>query len=217
MDFLKQKSTNKLVLPILLAIFSAWTLRIFQDNKLLIVFQVILAILLFLTLSSRLPKIFNLLISFALIINCLFFVITHFDQDLTQTSALEQSYITTRQNYYPHGLGRFIHNNYSLSFYKLERNFFTNLDFNQFFFGGAPRYRPYALDFNKFPLFFLPFFIFGIYQLMKKISEQKIIVSTILIALVIVILGNPDYSLGIYPLYPVILSITSYGVYKIYA
>lgn len=206
-----------IVLPILLAFFSAWTFKIFQDNKLLTIFQIILAILLFLTLSSKLSKKFNLIICFALIINCLFFVITHFDPDLTQISALEKSYITTRQNYYPHGLGKYIHNNYSLSFYRIERNFFTNLDFNQFFFGGAPRFRSYALDFDKFPLLFLPFFIFGVYKLMKKVKQEKIIAGTILIGLIICSLGNPDYIVGIYPLYPIILAITSFGIYKIYA
>ncbi len=217
MDFLKQKSKIILILPVLMALFSAWTLRIFQQNQLLAILQVILAVLLFLMLFSRLPKIFNLFISLCLIINCLFFVVAHFDQDLTQISALEKNDLAIRQNYYPHRLGNFFHNDYTLGFYKLERNFFTNLDFNQFFFGGAPRYRPYALDFDKFPLIYLPFFIFGAYQLMKKAGEQKIAISAILLVLIIGGFGNPDYILGIYPLYPIILAISSFGVYKIYA
>jgi hypothetical protein len=92
----------------------------------------------------------------------------------------------------------------------------TNLDFNQFFSGGRPRLRPYALDFEKYPLADIIFFIYGLWWVVKY--RQKIfllLAGFIGIILLITSFVTPNYLLGPYSLYPLVGSIICAGLYQL--
>lgn len=151
----------------------------------------------------------------SLIVLALFFLLANFDKNLIYPSSLDRAINQHRQNYYPYRLGEVIHNNYSLGIFKYERNIFTNLSLNQYFFSGQPRLRAYALDFDKFYTFYLPFFLTGLIWLFLKENKQFTIFLTVqLLILGLVAFTDPVNNLGPLPLYPSLTSLIALGFYK---
>ncbi len=151
-----------------------------------------------------------------LILFSVLFTYTHLAKEIFKPNVLDLNFIETRQSYYPYHLGKLIHNKYTLLLYKYQRNLFTNLSFNQFFFGGEPRFRPYAFDFEKYPLFYLIFFLYGlfcIFRLQKKFARFFLVY--FFIVLLILAFADPGFDLGLYPLYPIITAILSFGIYNL--
>lgn len=149
-----------------------------------------------------------------LLILSTFLVITQFDKNLVNHSNLDLAYLQQRRSYYPYKLGSFFHNQYTLSIFYYQRNFFTNLDFNQFFFGGQPRLRPYALDFEKFPILYLPFFLYGIILLFSKRKLFVRFVTFTTFILIFAAFANPSFQLGPYIIFPIITSLVFMGLYQ---
>lgn len=93
---------------------------------------------------------------------------------------------------------------------RLQRNFFETIDPNVYFFGGHPRERVWANDFEKFPFIFIfPFFI-GLYNLIiqkKWLFIYNFFIGTILLA----IIGHKN-PLGPFILFPFIVIFTTSGL-----
>lgn len=215
MQILSLKFFLLVVLIFVVNLTSSWFVRISIENYLISIVLLVLSGLIFLTLIDQISQKMGLIVFGCLIVLAIIFSYKNFDTSLMTPNALEIHNTTTRQGYYFNRFGPWIHNKYTLGIYKYQRNFLTNLGFNQYFFGGEPRFRPFALDFAKFPLIDLLFFLIGLLFLLK-LKKQKLIVflGFSILILLIVSVANPSYMLGLYPLYPLVTSVIMLGVYK---
>lgn len=202
-----------IIIVLLVTLTNRWFYRIIDDHLILGLIVLTLSFAIASGLAQLLSRKLLYFTYGSLIAFSIFFSISHYEEDLIKHNALDINNMKVRQGYYTHRMGPIVHNNLTVTVYKIQRNFFTNLNFNQFFFGGEPRYRPYALDFEKFPPVYLGFFLYGLYCIFKQ-SEKllKIFLSASIIILLILSFGNPSFILGIYPLYPLITGIISLGI-----
>lgn len=90
-------------------------------------------------------------------------------------------------------------NNLVIAFSKLEENLFANLDLNRYFFGGFPRNKPE--DFEKFPLAYLPIFVLGVFNFLKKKLFKDLGILFITPLVLFSFLGN-DNRLGSFAFFP---------------
>lgn len=200
---------------ILLALTNNWFHKIFSQNITIAIILLVITIGLSFRInnavSNRMTPIFFVL----LLIIDIFIILTNFDQNLITHSNLELAYLQQRETYYPHQIGKLFHNQLMLALFKYERNLFTNFDLNQFFFGGHPRLRSYALDFEKFPIYYLPFFLYGIIWLFAKDRRlSKLYFIFTIIILILTAFLNPSYYLGPITLYPILSSFIFVGFYQ---
>lgn len=101
----------------------------------------------------------------------------------------------------------------TLTFYKLQNNLFSTLDQNIFFFGGHPRQRIAANDFNKFPITFFPFFLWGMVELIKKRS-RKLFLGTFIIPLMLLTYTGQKNPFGEYIFFPFLATAITTGISK---
>lgn len=204
------------VIAILINITSPWLLRILKEEIIngVVIFLLSIGIALGLAQIISRKKLFLALTM--LVVFTAMFSFKHFDKEIFKPNALEAHIIKVRQGYYQSRFGPWFHNSVTLSFYKIQRNFFSNINYNQFFFGGAPRFRSYALDFEKYPLVYLGFFLYGLFALLRL--EKKLLTSFLafsFLVLLILAVASPSIMLGLYPLYPLMTSIIVLGAYKL--
>lgn len=207
---------NRFTLPhILVIILNSWWWVIIKRNfgVGLLVFALSLVVFTyFWQIKSR--KLFLLLLTLTTV---LFFIAVReaFDESIFRLSALDIQQINKRHEFYASGLGKIYTNRFSLTYfkeynlplYKLQRNFFANLDPNLYFFASHPRERLGIEEFKKYSLIFLPFFLIGIlYCIYVKLS--KILIYFVAISLLSSIV-SPKYNLGPILFFPFInLTIT---------
>lgn len=198
-----------------LSINSKWFLIILKFDRLTAILLFIFSVFLLVFLTGLINR-YKFFIFSIMVIFSIYFSIKHIENDFLKPNALENYIMSVRKTYYPFKIGSIIHNKYTLFAYKYQRNFFTNLNFNQFFFGGQPRFRSYAIDFEKFPHIEIIFFLLGIYYLFKsKTNILKPFCIYSLLILLILSFADPGFELGIYPIYPVIVSLIGFGVFKL--
>ncbi len=205
-----------IVIVVLISFTSEWLFVVFKKEPIIAVVLFTLSIGLSFELARLGTKWLRGFCLVGLIMFSVLFTYTHLAKEIFKPSVLDINIIETRQSYYPYHLGKLIHNKYTLFFYKIQRNFLTNISFNQFFFGGEPRFRPYALDFEKYSLFYLIFFLYGLFcilRLQKKII--KFFLVYLFVILLILVFADPGFDLGLYPLYPIITAILSFGIYNL--
>lgn len=101
-------------------------------------------------------------------------------------------------------------NNLVIGLSKVEKNFFESLDLNKYFFGSFPRNKPE--DFEKFPFAYLPFFILGVYLLIKKKNFGVLTVLFILPVAIMTYLGS-DNRLGPFIIFPFFIKSFYTGAY----
>lgn len=205
-----------IVIVVLISFTSEWLFVVFKKEPIIAVVLFTLSIGLSFELARLGTKWLRGFCLVGLIVFSVLFTYTHLAKEIFKPSVLDINIIETRQSYYPYHLGKLIHNKYTLFFYKIQRNFLTNISFNQFFFGGEPRFRPYALDFEKYSLFYLIFFLYGLFcilRLQKKII--KFFLVYLFVILLILVFADPGFDLGLYPLYPIITAILSFGIYNL--
>lgn len=216
MNFFSVRFILFVVLILIVNLTSPWFIRVASEDYFVGVVLLLITSVIFFALIDWVSQKVGLIAFVVLIVLAIVFSYNNFERGLMNPSALEIHNTTTRQGYYFNRFGPWIHNKYTLGVYKYQRNFFTNLGFNQYFFGGEPRFRPFALDFAKYPLIDLLFFIIGLLFLLK-LKKQKIFVflGFSVVVLLIVSIANPSYMLGLYPLYPLVTSVIMLGVYKL--
>lgn len=99
---------------------------------------------------------------------------------------------------------------FNLPLYKLQSNFFANLDPNLYFFASHPRERTGVEEFQKYLPVFLPFFVLGFISIIYK-SSWKILTYVTFIAVISSII-SPKYNLGPILFFPVINLLITTGV-----
>ena len=84
-------------------------------------------------------------------------------------SDLEIYTINERRSYYSRRfIGQFLENKPLYIFSKWQKNVFESLDINNYFFASHPRERLGISEYKKFPFIYLPVFLFGLFQIIKK-------------------------------------------------
>jgi hypothetical protein len=90
-------------------------------------------------------------------------------QFIFKLNDLEIYTINERRSYYPNNfLGRLLENKPVYIFSKWQKNIFESLDINNYFFASHPRERLGVFEYKKLPPIYLPVFLLGLFQLIKR-------------------------------------------------
>lgn len=100
-------------------------------------------------------------------------------------------------------LRNFFEGDFSTISTRLQRNFFETIDPNVYFFGGHPRERVWASDFEKFHFILFASFLIGVF---KIIQQRKVFVVTyFLISLILISFIGHKNIMGPFILFPLIV------------
>lgn len=103
----------------------------------------------------------------------------------------------------------------AVAFQKLQKNFSETLSLNLYFFSNHPRERVGIKEFEKFPYFWLPFFLTGLYLFYKNTRKNELIfISVFLIALPVITISIAGHNnpMGPFSLFPLITFVTAIGI-----
>lgn len=150
----------------------------------------------------------------------LFFISTRkaFDESILRVSALDIQQYSRRHEFYANSLGKIYTNRFSLTYfkeynlplYKLQRNFFANLDPNLYFFASHPRERLGIEEFKKYSPIFLPFFLIGaLYSIYVPLFGILIYSVSVLFLSSII---SPAYELGPMLFFPIVNLMITIGI-----
>lgn len=215
------------ILLIFVLIFNLWIWKISSSNILLALIIFITSILLYLYYFTKEVKILAVFVLFFLTV--LIYQITLSDSyDLVYLDNDEQRIQSQRFKEYPpvhlQILNRHIwikaENFFEkrkefLAYTRFTQNFIDNLDINRYFFGGYPRQKPVRIDFEKFPVIFLPFFIIGFFISFKK-KNLWIFLLIFLTVSLSAYLGNKN-RLGLFAAFPFFVLLIVLGLQSTYA
>ncbi len=141
-----------------------------------------------------------------------------FDAAIFSNSVLEVQQYNKRHEFYAADIGKIYTNrfsllffkNYSLPLYKLQRNLFSNLDPNLYFFKSHPRERGGIDEFDKYLPVFLPVFLIGILYCIFVLFTRILIY--FLPILIISSAISPSFYLGPILYFPIINLIITVGI-----
>lgn len=209
---------NGFIIHISVILLSPWWWIIIRRNFLSGLLVFILSFVVFQYFFKSTSRIlFLLLLSLTAII---FFISIGkaFDESILKVSSLEIQQYNRRHEFYANGLGKIYTNRFSLAYfkeynlplYKLQRNFFANLDPNLYFFASHPRERSGVEEFKKYSSIFLPFFLIGLfYCIYMKLS--KILIYFVVISLLSSVISSA-YNLGSILFFPLINFTITIGI-----
>lgn len=211
-----------LVFFILIIVSSPWFVLIIQRNLIagtLTLSTGLSLISLLIINKTKLKKILIWLLLLFIVLQVVFLKSDLF-KSLIQTSDIEKIQLSKRENIFDQELKKLFLNKFSLNYfrnfslpvYKIERNLFYSLDINQYFFNSHPRERG-SYEFDKFYIFLLPFFLFGIFiQVLKNdLTTNAIIIFLILLNISL----DPNYFLGPIFMFPVIIYLIFLGGFSL--
>ncbi len=206
-------------IAVLLAVFflTPWFWKLFKINPLILLLLIVFNfMLLYITFKS--PKKIIKIATFVLFLLLIFYNLQKgFDKGIwtiNQNQALEQN---RRHSFYAASLGKIYTNKIGLLYYtkisdpltRLQKNLFSNLEINLYFFASHPRERTDANEFEKYSFLLLPFFLIGIFYMVKKniLSLELFFLAAILISAFI----NINYVLGPILFFPLINTVITLG------
>ena len=210
----------------LIAFANAWIWRIFKFNVPLFILLIFLTIILNYLKFQKITR--KLLIVFVILLG----IVTFFQwktttpQSLTLLDNDEQRIQQERLMFYKPSLHytrvifarakvkEFLEGDINTAFSRLQRNFFETIDPNVYFFGGHPRERVWAFDFEKFPFILLVPFAIGLYfEILKKriLTYVYLFISVILLTFI----GHRN-NLGPFILFPLFCTFIYLGLLKIF-
>lgn len=200
-----------------------WIWKIGIIDPILFIVLIITTFFLYL-LTFKKKKLYWVVIPFFLIIALFQWKITT-PQSLTLLDNDEQRIREERIKYYAPSehyvrvifkrldLVNFLEGDFSTASKRIQRNFFETVDPNVYFFGGHPRERVWASDFEKFPYIFIFPFFYGLYffLLRRNYLHYFIFFSSIIL---LSIVGHIN-SLGSFILFPVVVVLISEGLVRL--
>lgn len=141
-----------------------------------------------------------------------------FDGGIFRLSALDIQQMNKRHEFYANSLDKIYTNRFSLTYfkeynlplYKLQRNFFGNLDLNLYFFASHPRERLGVEEFEKYLPIFLPFFLIGVLYSIYVPLLGILIYSVSVLFLSSII--SPAYKLGPMLFFPIVNFMVTIGI-----
>lgn len=208
----------QLLVNLLVIVLNPWWWIIIQRNLLagLLIFALSLVSVYFFT--KKITKIILLLFLVFTLILVLISAKGAFDESIFSKSALDTQQINKRHEFYARELGKIYTNRFSITYfkqyssslYKLQSNFFANLDPNLYFFASHPREQLGVEEFEKYLPIFLPFFLLGLfYSLYKPVSKFLIYAVCILLVSSVI---SPKYNLGPLLVFPIINFMITIGI-----
>lgn len=194
-----------------------WIWRIFKENFIVGILLIVLNLLLFKQVTTKVQK--NQLLALTFIFLVISFIIlkSGFDTSIFTISSEERIQQNARHGFYSVELGHLFKNKISLQLYKhldrpiykLQRNFFYNLDPNLYFFASHPRERAGIGEFEKYSWILLPLFIVGLFLVIRNYLKVGIyLVSTAVISMFL----TPTFYLGPILFFPLINIIVTLGL-----
>lgn len=162
---------------LLVVIFSAsWSWHIFKLNPLIFFILIIFNLLLLRITLKPAAGIVKLITVVLFLIFCFYNLQSGFDKSVWVMSPDQILKQDKRHLFYSAELGKLYTNKISLYYYtrlseplaRLQRNLFSNLDINLYFFGSHPRERAGVEEFEKYFFLILPFFLIGVFSVIKK-------------------------------------------------
>ncbi|OGE43674.1 hypothetical protein A3B45_03225 [Candidatus Daviesbacteria bacterium RIFCSPLOWO2_01_FULL_39_12] len=214
MLFSKIQTHYLLILAITFGNFWIW--RIFKDNLVVGILLVILSFLLFKQLVDKFQIHRLLILIFIFLLISFLTLRVGFDANIFITSPQDLSQLNRRHGFYADELGLLFTNRFSQKAYKylslpilkLEKNLFSNLDINLYFFASHPRERGTG-EFEKYSWLLLFPFILGFFSILKY---YKVVGTYLSSAALISMLLNPAYSLGPVLFFPFINVLIAFGL-----
>ena len=105
----------------------------------------------------------------------------------------------------------------TIAFFRILKNFSEVIDPNLYFFANHPRERVGYVEFEKFPYIFLPFFIWGLFSSVKKLSKNYLVTFLpFVLPIILISFTGLKNSLGPFSLFPWIVTITAIGIGETY-
>lgn len=215
---MKKLIDHGLIVLILVIILSPWWWIILQRNVLVSLLTLILSGVVYIYFWQTQSK--KLLLSLFILTVAIFFINIKdaFDESIFSYSAVDIQQINKRHEFYANGLGKVYTNrialvyfkDFSLPLYKLQQNFFNNIDINLYFFASHPRERVGIEGFDKYIPIFLPIFLIGIFYFIYQPSFKLLIYGTTLVIASSII--KPAYNLGPILLFPIINFMITIGI-----
>lgn len=195
----------------LVLLANLWIYKIFFTNFLLGVVIVVATLLLFYKRCKFFLAVFVILLIFQ--------AVTTQKASLTNIANDDRRLIDLRLRAYPPKFLRIGHwleeRKESIAEARISKNLFENLDPNLYFFANHPKERVGIKEFEKFPYVFLPFFLFGLIEVVKKWDKNKLLLISFFVPLVLLsVVGNLNKS-GPFTLFPFFTITTSLGLKKI--
>lgn len=207
------------LITIVIVFTTPWAWKILNYNVFLcLILILITAIFLKLLFSNKFNVILTLILCLAFLIVTVINLQIGFDQDLRKLNVNEKVQLNERHRYYAGELGIIFLNRFSLNyyknynpyFYKFQRNFFSVLDLNLYFFASHPREREGISEFEKFHSLYLIFFVVGI---IYSFRLRPLLVMLYLLAAGLVSgLISPTFELGPVLFFPFVATLTILGV-----
>ena len=197
-----------------------WLWKILLENIFLAILLCVLSFLLFFGNSFKDKKKFYLIIlPVALLIFTIVFNVS-VDRQLFKPSDIEIAQRNFRDTYYGRELNRLYLNKVSLFYFKnlsyplqkLQKNIFTNLDINLYFFASHPLERGGVDEFQKFPAIFLIPFLIGIFNSLFNFKKNIVMNIYFICAIVGASLTRETYDLGPVFMFPVVAVFSAVGL-----
>lgn len=204
------QSKLKYLVPILIIFSSPWFWKILNNNIFVAAFLLVITLGLFILLNVRKNKILLLTAIILSIILSLFLIKFGFDKSLFTKTTEETSILNQRRSYYPATIGSIFQNKVSLSLNSYTRNFFDNLDPNEYFFAGHPRERSGISEYEKFSPLLIPFLLIGILWGIK--SGNKLLLISSMGTAVISGFIDQNFYLGPILFFPIICVLIATGI-----
>ena len=143
------------------------------------------------------------------------------DRGLFITQPLENDLIEKRHEYFAKEFGVFYKNRIGIFylkkfnpiFFRLQKNFFANLDIGLYFFSSHPRERVGVDEFAKYLAILLPVFMIGFIFVLRK--RQFLLLLLLLAGLVSTFL-HPVYNLGPVLFFPLINTVIFFGYWILF-
>lgn len=161
---------------ILIATFlNPWIFYLFKNKPLIAICLIALSLISIKIIQKPQKKLTFLLFCLTFTLFLVIFT-SNFKKTDWQYTPTEEKVVTPRHNEFTQGLGAFYTNKLSLKYTKdikvyIEKyiqNTIENLDPNLFFLSSHPRERPGVYEFEKYWIIFLPFFILGFFDFLKR-------------------------------------------------
>lgn len=211
-----------LLLILVITLLSSWTWVIFSINIFVYLALFLLSFLTFIFLAGHHlllpPKILKVIFLVALIFISAYSMLVSFDRQLFSTSKLQSVQIKDRKEFYASELGSLYRNKYGIYYFdkvrpsvnKYINNIAALVDINGLFLIGFGENQLQT----RFPIFFLPFMVIGLFIFLSKINKQAILI----ISFIFLTTGflNTENSLGPLLIYPIVVSSIGMGFIKLF-
>ncbi len=223
MEVTKNTFSKQAAILLLISLLNFWIWKIIGVNIVIGLTLIILSILLLnTTLSVKVGR--NLVIVIVVLTLAVSFynVKYGFDRTLFTKEPVERLLEQKRHGYLSKNLGNLFTNKLSLNYYsklslplsKIQKNAFSALDPNLYFFASHPRERKGIDDFEKYSFILFPIFLIG---LLKVLKEKYIVLGIYFLwAFLMTALISARYALGPVLYFPIINVVLLYGVMPIF-